>query len=426
MRVPTLLIAVFPLFVAFAQTPARLTLAEAEDLAVRHHPRISSAELTAQAAGAVPAQLKSAFFPSLFGNVTGAGADKGTAVAAGNVTTSSLASRAATGFVVSQLITDFGRTSSLVKSAELRAGAQGENAALARARVKLQVRQAYFKALLAQAVLRVARQTVEARQLTLKQVSALAKASLKSTLDVSFAEVNLSEAELALFRAENDIKAAFADLSAAMGYEEEREFDLAEEPMPDPLASDPDPLIRAALRDRPDLAGLRLTEQASNRFAQSEKRLWLPSISAIGAAGIVPGYTDNKLQGTYSGVGLNVNIPILNGGLFSARQTEAALRARAANRDVKDLEVRVARDVRVAWLNANNAFRELDVTARLVQQAKTALRLAQRRYELGLGSIVELNQAQLSETSAEIAGASAKYRYQYQRSVLDYESGALK
>jgi outer membrane protein len=132
------------------------------------------------------------------------------------------------------------------------------------------------------------------------------------------------------------------------------------------------------------------------------------------------------LRGSYSAAGVNVSIPILNGGLFSARQSEAELRARAAGSDVKDLSVLITRDVRVAWLDANNAYRRLDVTARMVREADQALRLAQVRYQAGLGSIVELNQAQLSQTSARITAAGAKYEYMARRAALDFAIGALR
>jgi len=132
---------------------------------------------------------------------------------------------------------------------------------------------------------------------------------------------------------------------------------------------------------------------------------------------------DDKLHGSYSGIGVNVSIPVLNGSLYSARRTEADLRAQAAAQDVRDLEIRIERDVKVAWFNATNAFRRLDVTARLLDQSTRSLRLAQSRYDLGLGSIVELNQALLNKTSAEISNAGAKYEYQAARAVLDYQVG---
>jgi outer membrane protein len=410
---------------AMADEPKRLTLDDAKTLAIKNHPRVRAAQASARAAGFVPTEIRAAYYPSVSANLTGAGAQSGTAVAAGNVTTSSLYSRAATGVIGTQLITDFGRTSKLVESAHLKAGAQQETVNLTRAQILLQVEQTYYRTLLAQSVLRVAQQTLAARKLTLKQVSALAQSSLKSTLDVSFADVNVSQAELELFKAENDIHSARTDLSAALGKEREEEYELVDEAMPGPLEANADTLISQALRERPELASQRLQRDAAKSFAASERKLWLPSIGIIAAAGALP-TRDDRLHSSYSAAGLNVNFPILNGGLFSARRAEADEKVEVANQQIKDLEIQVARDVNVSWLNATNAYRRMDVTARLLDQASRAMHLAQARYDAGLGSIVELTQAQLNQTAAEITAASAKYEYQIERSKLDYASGALK
>jgi outer membrane protein len=82
--------------------------------------------------------------------------------------------------------------------------------------------------------------------------------------------------------------------------------------------------------------------------------------------------------------------------------------------------------VRVAWIDADNAWRRLDVTAKEVVQAATALRLANARYEIGLSGIVELTQAQLADTSARIAAASSKYDYLIRLTALKYATGAFR
>jgi outer membrane protein len=411
---------------ATAQAHKTLTLAEAEAIAVKNHPRLNSAQLNARAADAVTRQIGAARYPTLASNLTGVGAQNNSAVAAGAVTTSSLSSRIpAAGVVGSQLLFDFGRVSNLTRSSELRAGAKRQTAQATRAQIVLQVRSAYFQSLQAQSVLQVARETVAARQLTLRQVTRLFESKLKSSLDVSFAEVNLSEAELLLFRAENDIKSALAELAAAIGLDALEPIQLKDELLPDPLGPEIAPIIEQALRNRPELRGARLQHDSALQFARAEKSLLYPSVSVIGTAGIVPIHQHN-LNSSYSGVGINVNIPLLNGSLYSARRTEAELRAQAAAQDTRDLEIRIERDIKVAWFNATNAFRRLEVTARLLDQANRSLRLAQSRYDLGLSSIVELNQAQLTKTSAEITNAGAKYEYQIQRSILDYHAGAIE
>lgn len=82
--------------------------------------------------------------------------------------------------------------------------------------------------------------------------------------------------------------------------------------------------------------------------------------------------------------------------------------------------------MRVAWIDADTAWRRLDVTARLAQQAATTLRLAKARYEIGLSGILELTQAQVALTSAQTASASAKYDYLNRLAQLNYATGAFR
>jgi outer membrane protein len=145
----------------------------------------------------------------------------------------------------------------------------------------------------------------------------------------------------------------------------------------------------------------------------------------VGAAGVTP-YRQAGLDSRYSAAGVNLNVPLLNGSLFSARSSEANLRALAEEQRLRDLENRVAHDVRVALLEAQTAFQRLDVTNQILDQASQALDLAQARYGLGLSSIVELTQAQLNKTRAEIEQASARYDYQALVTALRYQIGTLK
>jgi outer membrane protein len=331
----------------------------------------------------------------------------------------------AAGLTIGQLITDFGRTSNLVETAKLRESAQEQLVGNTRATILIEVQQAYYRALAADSVLKVAQAVLENRRLVLRQVRALAQSSLKSTLDVSFADVAASDAELQLFRAENDAEANRARLSAALGTPRTERFELVEEALPAALAPDPEALIAQALQDRPDLAALRLGRDAAHRFAQAERALSRPTISLLGAPGTLP-VTDPRLHGMYSAAAVNVTVPILNGKLYSARASEAQFRASAVDKDVEDLTVQVSQQVRVAWLEANTALRRLDVTAHLVAQTEQSLRLAQTRYDNGLGSIVELNQAQVSQLSAAIAAAEAKYDYLSRRAGLAFVMGALR
>jgi outer membrane protein len=408
----------------WAQTPV-ISLTQAQQTALQNHPQIASAALEAQASGFAVREVRSAYYPSLSGNVTGVGTEHGSVLSAGAVTTSSIYSRGSTGIVANQLLTDFGRTGSLVESAKLRNSSRNEEVTNTRAQVLIEVQQAYYQALAAQAVQKVAQVTLDLRRVTLRQVSALAESALRSKLDVSFAEVTVSQAQLDLIQADNDARASHARLSAAMGYDRNQSFTLADEQLPAGLSPNVDGLITEALHDRPDLAVLRLNRDSLQSYAEAEKRLRNPTISAAAVSGVAP-VRDDRLPESYSAVGVNVNIPVLNGGLFKARREEAESHKLAADKSVEALAVRVARDVEVAWLDANDAFLRLEVTARLVDQANESLRLAQARYDNALGSIVELNQAQVNQTAAEIAAATAKYEYLSRRADLSYAMGTLR
>jgi outer membrane protein len=420
-----LLFAPYPQWAAPPQAPApKLTLKDAEAMALRNHPLLQAATYDAEAANQVAREEKSAYYPTATASLTGAGAMSNSRIAAGALNNPLILNRESNGLEIQQLITDFGRTSNLVTSARLGAKAASASAQQTAQDVLLAVNRAYFGVLRAEAVLKVAEETVKARQILADQVTTLEKNKLKSMLDVSFAEVNLSQAWLLLVQAQNDQKAADAELANALGLANPQPFDLAEEPMPPTPPADPIDLIAQALQNRPDLSSARFSHDAALRYARAERDLWMPTISAAGAAGLTPAY-QAPLSDRYAAAGINVNIPIFNGFLFSARHQEANLRAQAADQGMRDLADRIARDVRTAWLDAGTAYQRLAVTAQLLHQATLALDLAQGRYNLGLSSIVELSQAQLNLTQAQIADTSAKYDFQIQSAVLSYQIGQL-
>jgi outer membrane protein len=415
-----------PASVSVAQTPPRLTLKDAEQRALAGHPDIAGAQAAAQAVQQSVREAKSAYWPGIFGNVTGAAASpEGTRITAGALNNPSVFDRFATGVIASQLVTDFGRTNDLVQTQRLRAGAQEQNVTLVRAEVLLDVDRAYFDTLRAQAVARVATQTVDARQLVVDQVTALASSGLRSGLDLSFARVNLSQAQVLLVQAQGDVQSAFAALNTAMGAPQTSTYQLVDEPLAAPSAGDVSAAIAQALRDRPEVATERLSAQAASKFAEAERALQLPVVSAVATAGVTP-YRDSALGEHYAVAGFNVSVPVFNGGLYSARHAEAAYRSQAADAALRDLENRVARDVTLAWVQVRTAYQRVDLTNQLVAQASDALDLAQQRYAMGLSSIVELTQAQLNKTQADIDQASARYDYQAKTSALKFQTGALR
>lgn len=250
---------------------------------------------------------------------------------------------------------------------------------------------------------------------------------MKSSLDVSFAEALVSEAELAAVQAEGETHRSRAQLAAAIGAVsgDGEQFALSEESAPPPPDASPETLVAKATQDRPDLQALSLQASADAHFSAAERALHYPTLSLLGGVGVVPWHDPTLAHDYYGAVGVNIAVPIFNGGLFSARHAEAELRAQAAQANLDAHRLQATSEVRSSWIDATDAYRRLAVTDKLLDQATQALRLARVRYDTGLGSIVELNQAQLLQTSAAIAVASAKYDYLTRFAALQYATGAL-
>jgi outer membrane protein len=403
-----------------------LTLADATKLALQNHPQIASANYRALAAQEAVKETRAGYFPKadLYADAVGAN-DEGTRIMAGGLNNPSVYDRGAGGLAVSQLITDFGRTANLTASSKFQAQAENQNANATREQVLLQVNVSYFGALEAQAVLQVAQQTFGTRQLLLDQVSLLASNKLRSELDVSFARVAVQEGKLLLQKAQNDADDAMTSLSTALGYREPQAFQLVESSQS--VFSNTNvvsQLVEMALAERPELLRLRNQHDAALRFAKSERDSRLPTVSAVGMAGDAPTH-DSHLPDNYAVGGLELSMPLFAGGLYTARQREAELKAQSDSELVRALEDNIVHDVHVAWLNVNNALEEFQTTQELVRNAAEAYDLAETRYKIGSSSIVELSQAQLGLTSAQIANTNARYDVLIQQANLDYQTGAL-
>ena len=407
--------------------PLQLTLQQAHETALRNHPLISVAELKALASQEVYKEARASYFPLISANAVAvdSGGSNTRLEAIGALNSPHIFDRQAEGLMISQLITDFGHTANLVGSAKLQAEAAINNAQATREQILLAVDGAFYSTLQAQSVTRVAEQTVTNRQSFLDQVRELTRVKIKSELDLSFAQVNLNDAQLLLSRAQNDLDAGLAQLSDLLGWRTVMNYNLVEEPMPNQVSTNVYDFIQQGLRFRPDLLSLRNQQDASRRLARAERDARLPTVAAVGSAGVSPIH-DSALGDNYAAGGVVVSVPIFAGGLYLARQHEAELQAQAAGESLRDLEDNVIRDVRTAWLNSQNAFDRYRITGQLLDNARQSYDLAQARYKQGISSIVEFNQAELNLISAQIAYANTRYEYLIQRSALSYQTGSLR
>ena len=408
--------------------PVRLTLQQAEDYALAHQPMLAASQLRALAETQRVYEARSQFFPQIQADAVAVKSDENSSRMAANpgITNPTILTRQSDGGLISQLITDFGRTYFLTTSARSNALSAAERTEFARQNLLFRVDQAYYSTQGAQALLEVANQTVSTNEVLLQRVKAMAGAELKSSLDVDFQQVNTSQAKLLQLQAQARLQEAFAELSASLGLGGKVDFTLAPTEL-DPLPPDEaGPLISEAWAHRPDILSARAERDSAVRFAKAETAAHYPVISAQGGLGINPGTVNKDLPANYGAAGVTVSVPVFTGGLLTARAREAALRAQAAEKDLAEVETEAACDVYNALVDARTSYDAIAVSQELLDSAQQAFKLAQSRYQVGASSIVELSQADLQEIQAEITAATSRFDYQVRRRALDFQMGKLK
>jgi outer membrane protein len=406
-----------------------ITRSDAERIALAKNPTITASRLLALAAGQVTRQARAGYLPQVYGAITASKAEDGSRIGAGALTDSRLFTHAGTGGTLSQLITDFGHTNELVASNKLRQKAEDQTALATEQDVMLATDQAFYRLLNAQSLLEVAKSTVQARAKVQDLTQALTRSALKSTLDLSIASADLSQSQLLQLDAENGVASASAALAEVLAAPPSTLYRAVEEggPAPPPPAVDSVAVLSAqAQSQRPDLQALRLDTQAYQKLARANQLQHLPTISALAAGGITPVGPDGAfVPHWYASGGVNLSIPLFTGLRIEAETQETRFRQKATEKQSEALSNKIARDVQVAVLNTETAFRRISVADQFRAQTAQALALAQTRYKLGLSSIVELSQAQLQSTEAEVAAVNARYDYLLSLRLLEYAQGQL-
>jgi outer membrane protein len=406
--------------------PRKISLDQAESIALQQAPVLGRAYFDTQAAKEVVREARSGLFPQVAGDVTAVGTNATNIRlgASGALNQPLILNRQSDGINVAQLIFDFGRTLNLTAAAKFQALSKAQQQELVKAQVLLEVDRTYFNVLKAQALLGVANQTVTSRQAVYDEIAALAKSKLKSDLDQTYARANLEQANQLVLQAKNAVEVAYAELSDAMGFGAVEKFSLSDPPLfrfPEETVG---LLVAKALQIRPEVVALRDEVNGAQRQAVAEMEARFPKIEALGSAGRTT-VGNSSVLGTYAAAGIDVQVPLWTGGLLSARQKEATLRASAQQKSLEQEENQVVKEVNSSWFTAFTALKNIGVAEQLAASAQQALELADAEYRAGQTSIIELSQAQLNALQAEIAAASAKYDYQIDRVQLEYQCGTL-
>lgn len=414
-----------------AVSPGRfLAQREAVEIALEKHPIIQAANANLKAAEARTEQTRSLYYPQVYANfdsTAGVGGINPRFVAPAGAMLRQNLSQYTGGVIANQRIYDFGFTQNLVDSNERAALAQEQDVNAQRALVILNVQRTYLNSLKRRRLVQIAEETVRQRGVIRSQVDTLYRQKLKSKLDLDLVQVELTNAESALVKSRNDLKASFADLNRAMGIAGPEDYVLEEVPIEVRPQRSLESLITDSLA-HPELKKAKEFARSAEARLQATKRLYLPTISAIASAGDYEVFDTGRNQrtgGWWTAGGL-VSMPLFTGFMIENQVREASSQQAAAEAGSLNIEQALTQQVTSAYLDTITFAQQIKLAEEQVKTAQEALQLSRERYRLGLGSIVEVTQSEVALFAAQTRLAEAQYEYKIAEVTLAYAAGLLQ
>lgn len=324
---------------------------------------------------------------------------------------------------VNQLIWDFNQTTGRWRAAQSRAEAQRENERAVMLQVALQVRSTYFTARADKALVEVARETLQNLEKHLAQIEGFVAVGTAPEIDLAQARANLATGRSQLVASTNAYLTAKAQLNQAVGWNLGLHYEVADQSQGPVEGEDAsiEELMKVALVARPELASLQRQVEAQWLTVRALEGASAPTLA--GSLNITPGGPDLGSLSWNAAAGLSLSWPIFQGGLTQAQVREAKATAAqlSAQLDLERLQVRL--ELEQAYLAIRAAKASLDAQRDAVVNAREQLRLAEGRYEAGVGSGIELSDAQVALTNAEAQRVQADGQLSTARSQLLHALG---
>jgi outer membrane protein len=400
-----------------------LTLAQAEQNALRHQPTVRQAEGQTEAAAGRVEEARAGYLPQINASATYYIVRSGaltTTVTTGSTmpvaTQGTMGGNSAlqyglwsAGVSGSQLIYDFNATANRWRSAAWNRDAAQSSEKVAALQALLNVRRAYFTARAERDLVRVAQEAVANQQKHLDQITDMVTAGMKSQIDLATQRTASANARVAAVIAENAYAADLALLNQAMGLPSGSGFELTDTEMPPVAGEDGDErqLIDGAIKARPEVVAAEQQRRGQELLAASYKGNYLPAISAVGGVTDV-GTTSDRANASWY-LGLSATWALLSGGLTTGQVREANGTLAALSAQADGVRLQVSVDVVQGQLAVRAAKSSIDGAEEALTNAREQLRLAEARYQTGQGSIIELADAQVAYTTAEAQEVSARY-----------------
>lgn len=387
-----------------------LTLEQCMEIALEMHPDLRGAKARIDARESVVSQVRTAWKPEVGlsssynrRSVTDDGYD-----------------RYSSSVSVSQLISDGGKTRSQVNVAEIDLQSSGYDYDDMVQALIFDVKDTYFALLRANKEEEVVQEAVKMYEHHLEQARGYYEVGRVSRYDVTTAEVDLSNARLNLIRAKTSVKTARSGLNNALGYPDAPLFSIEDMLTYEKIELTREKALAMAFDMRPDLKSLEAKKRASEESVLLAARSNSPTLSATA------GYSwgDDDFTGDEElYVGISLNVSLYDGGLAKEKIRGARADLAGKEADLQGLEQDVILEVEKAYLEVQDSEQAILTADKIVQQARENLDLANGRYEVGVGSPIEVTDATENYINARNTYYTALYDYRSALAALEKAIG---
>lgn len=321
-----------------------------------------------------------------------------------------------------------GRIGAAYKASKARATAARYSGDAVASDVNLQVREAYYGALLTRSQVQIAEQSLDQATRRRDEIQARVDKGVAARFDLLRAQVEVASRGPAVTRARNQASIALESLKRAAGLPLDRPVALTDTLGYVPFTMTREQAVEEALERRDALAAARLEANAATHQADAQAANDLPLLYLDGnytwqgqsSEGLIPGKHETAQS---AAVGLTVTWPIVDGWQNRALTHQARASAEKARITVHQLEESIRLEARSKWADLRATEEEIPAVRQSVRLAEQAYSIAEVRYSSGLSTQLEVLDADLALTQARISEKETLYRYEVALAELEHTLG---
>lgn len=395
-----------------------LTLQFCIDIALKNHPALNAATGTIRQYDSKIGQARAAYYPQI--NFQSGYSRIGPASTSLRSDPYNYYSNTLN---LSQTLFDFGKTSTSVDIQKLSKQSAEADFQDVSASVILTVKESYYAFLKSKMSKSVALETVNQFQQHYDVANAFFETGKSSKIDVTSAEVNLSNARIQLISAQNALRIARVNLNKAMGVISAPEYDVKEDFHFEQVAISFEAALKQAYENRPDIISTSLKKDALGKSVDLNKKGYLPVLS--GSAGYGYAGDDASVDKAWN-VGVALTFPLFTGfsTKYAVEEARASLEVATANEEA--LRQKIYLEVQTAFLKRQEAFERIEAGKIIVRQAEESLELARGRYATGVGNSIEITDAMIKLNNAKLTYITALSDFRVAEASLEKAIGVIK